>query len=159
MKFNARRFVTFFLLGLCVSLCFIMCACAQANAAIAEIENIVLGIIPIAAGLAGALLPAESALITSVATEAANAIKALQKVQSDYKANPSDTTLAKLTAAVTDVQSNLASLESAAQVKDPMSAAKITAIVNAAQLSLAAIESSINAAHPATVAAAQASNS
>ena len=158
MRFNAQRFVKFFLLGLFISACLLTVACAQANAVLGEIESIVLGIIPIAAGLAGALLPAESALITAVATEAANGIKTLQKVQSDYKANPSDTTLAKVTAAVTDVQSNLAQLEAAAQVKDPASAAKITAIVNAAQLSLAAVESSINASHPATVAAAQASS-
>lgn len=154
MKFNTRRFVQFFLLGCAASSILLLCGCSQVTAVFSELETIVLGIIPIAAGLAGALLPTESALINTLATEAANAIKALQKVQSAYQANPSDTTLAKVTAAVTAVQANLTDLEIAAQVKDPASAAKITAIVNAAQLALAAAESSINATHPATVAAA-----
>lgn len=158
MKFNTQRFFKFFFWGFIASACLLMCACSQVGAVFTELENIVLGIIPIAAGLAGALLPAESALITSVATEAANAIKALQKVQASYQANPSDTTLAKVTAAITDVNQNLAQLMQAAQVKDPTTAAKITAIVQAAQLSLAAVESSINATHASTVAAAQASS-
>lgn len=158
MNFNRQRFVKFFLFGLAISAALMLCGCGQISAVFSELETIVLGIIPIAAGLAGALLPTEAALITALATEASNAIKALQKVQSAYQANPSDTTLAKVTAAVTAVQTNLTDLETAAQVKDPASAAKITAIVNAAQLALAAAESSINATHPAMVAAAQASN-
>ncbi len=141
-------------------LCVFMVGCgglaAGAGNVINEIAVIVGGLIPVAAAFGDVLLPTEAVAINAGATLAQKGIKALEGVIADYKANPSDTTLQKVTAAMTDVQSNLLQLEQAAAVKDPVAQAKVTAIVNAAQQSLAAVESSIAANHPKVVAAAQA---
>lgn len=155
MSFNTKRFLTGFSIGLIGVFCLLLCGCNQGIVgALGEIETIILGIIPIASGLASALLPAEAALITAAANEASAGVKAVQAYTKTYLANPNDTTLQKVTAAMTAAQANLTQLMAAAQVKDPATAAKITAIVNAANLSLAAVEASIQAQHPATVAAA-----
>ena len=149
-----KRAIRWFLIGCAISACLFLCGCNPATATVVgEIETILLGIIPIAAGAAAVLLPGESAAITAGATLAANAVKAVQKVVADYHSNPSDTALAKVTAAMNDAHDNLAQLLAAAQVKDPTTAQKITGIVNAATASLAAVEATLNANHDATVAA------
>ncbi len=150
------RFIKGFLFGLAIVMVLMACGCTAASATVVgEIEQILLGIIPIASAAASVLLPGEASAITAGATLAANAVNTVKTLVAGYHANPSDTTLAKVTAAMTDAQTNLAQLLASAQVKDPTTAAKLTAVVNAATSSLAAVEASINAAHPVTVAAAQ----
>ena len=149
------RTIRWFLIGCAISACLFLCACNPATATVVgEIETILLGIIPIVAGAASVLLPAEGPVITAAATLAANAVKAVKTLVAGYHANPTDTTLAQVTAAMNDAHDNLAQLMAAAQVKDPTTAAKLTAIVNAATASLAAVEATLNANHDATVAAA-----
>jgi hypothetical protein len=124
-----------------------------------EMSAIIAGVTAIATSLGSVLLPGESQKITNAATTVANGIKTLEKVVSDYHSNPSDTTLAKVTAAFADVQSNLDALEQAANVKDDKTRKKLLAIDTAAYQTLALLESSINGKHQSTVAAAQAQGS
>jgi hypothetical protein len=112
------------------------------------------GILPLVAGTASLLLPADATLISTAQGLVAQGLAALEKLLQQYQANPNDKTLAALTDGFNDVHDNLKQLLQAAQVKNNATAAKITLIVNDAQQSLATMESALTAKHSATVAAA-----
>lgn len=151
-----------FMFALFLSLCLLVlfsCGCASAGQIISSLGPVISGILSVVASAGAAIFPAEAAAITAGVTLVTAGLSGLEKLVSNYKANPTDATLSAVQAAFNDVQTNLAALMAAAQVKDPKTQAKVTAIINAATQTLAALESSILAQHPATVAAAQGSSS
>jgi len=119
-----------------------------------EIGVIIAGILPIVAAAGAILFPGEAAAITAAQGLVAAGVAALEKLVNDYQANPSDTTLAKVTAAMADLQANLTSLEQAAAIKNAGLQKKLLAIITGAYQSLALVEAQMQAKHPAVVAAA-----
>lgn len=138
-----------------VWLCLFMAGCSEnAPQILTQVETIIAGLLPIIGAAAAALLPAEAAALSSGVALVTAGLKALQRTVKSYQANPTDTTLQKVSDAFAAVQANLNDLEQAAQVKDAATQKKIGSIVTAVNLSLASLESIIQANHPATVAAA-----
>lgn len=149
-----------FMFSLFLLLCLVVlssCGCASAAQIIQSLGPVISGILSILATAGAAIFPAEATAITAGVGLVKSGLSGLEKLVSNYKANPTDATLSALQAGFDDVHTNLAALMAAGQVKDPKTQAKITNIVNAAAQTLAALESSMLAQHPATVADAQAS--
>lgn len=156
-RFSSQRLrrTNLFLLGTVFFSLLSSTGCTNAAQVISSIITAVTGLIPIVAAAGDLILPAEAAAVNEGAALVQSGLKALTGLINGYHANPNDTTLQKVTAAFTSVQSNLAQLESAAQVKDPVLQRKIQGTVDAATASLAVIEATINANHPTTVTATQ----
>lgn len=147
-----------FLLGLLAFLVLGSTACSVNTVQMLEgLIPIISGIIPIIAAAGEVVLPGEASAIAAGAGIIQAGLNALLKLDKDYQASPSDTALAKVTAAFNDLHSNLAQLEGAAQIKDPVTARKISGVIDGVTASLAMIESEIVANHPKAVAAAAAS--
>ena len=152
---TGRRPMNLVLLSLVIFAILSATGCTNAVQVINSIITAVSGLIPIAAAAGDLILPAEAAAVNEGAALVQSGLKALTNLINGYHANPSDTTLAKVTAAFTDVQNNLAQLEAAAKISDPILQRKIQGTVTAATASLAVIEATIHATHPTTVANAQ----
>ncbi len=73
---------------------------------------------------------ADQAAIQNISSEASKDLNLLQQLYDEYKANPSDATLQKITAAIGVVQQNLPALLQAAHISDAALAQQVAAGVN-----------------------------
>jgi hypothetical protein len=73
---------------------------------------------------------ADIAVIQNISAQASRDLNLLQTLYSEYKANPSATTLQKIQNAIADLNQNLPTLLQSAHVSNPTLSARITAAVN-----------------------------
>ncbi len=73
---------------------------------------------------------ADQAAIQNISSEASKDLNLLQQLYDEYKANPSDATLQKITATIDVVQQNLPALLQAAHISDAALAQQVAAGVN-----------------------------
>lgn len=114
---------------------------------IPTISNIVGSVLSIVALGNPALSPELSALINAGLQAASAALVTVQSLISDYKTAPNASILTKIDAALTDVQTNLSSVLSAAHIKDAALQATISTGISLALTVLSTIQLLI----PATV--------
>lgn len=70
------------------------------------------------------------AAIQNISVQASRDLNLLQSLYSDYKANPSNTTLQKIQSVIADLNQNLPTLLQAAHISNPALSARISAAVN-----------------------------
>lgn len=136
-------------------------ACGQLNPAVV-VDNVITifaGLLPLVTAVASFVLPEDLKAIEAGAQLVQAGLEVVKNLVNDYHKNPSDGKLAAVQAAMTDVQNNLADLESAARIKDVATQRKVAAIIKATSLSLAALESTLIAEHPKAMAAAASESS
>jgi hypothetical protein len=73
---------------------------------------------------------ADIAVIQNISAQASRDLNLLQTLYSEYKANPSASTLQKIQNAIADLNQNLPTLLQSAHVSNPTLSARITAAVN-----------------------------
>jgi hypothetical protein len=73
---------------------------------------------------------ADIAVIQNISAQASRDLNLLQTLYSEYKANPSATTLQKIQNAIADLNQNLPTLLQSAHISNPTLSARITAAVN-----------------------------
>ena len=73
---------------------------------------------------------ADAAVIQNISAQASRDLTLLQNLYSDYKANPSRTTLQKIQNVISDLNQNLPALLQSAHIGNPLLSARITAAVN-----------------------------
>jgi hypothetical protein len=145
-----------FLASVLFGILFLAGCALNPSQAIQNLLPIIAGILPIATGLASLLLPGEQDAISAAVTIATAAVKTLLSEVQAYEANPSDTTLAKVTAAFQAAETNIATLEQAVAVKNPLAQKKLAGIVSSLLSALQLVEADIQGLHASKVAAAQA---
>lgn len=97
--------------------------------------------------------PAELQAIQNISTQAQGDLTLLQTLYTDYKAQPSASTIAKIEAAIATTQQNLPAMLQAAHIEDAVLQARITAAVNLVLTTVTAVGALIpNASIPATAA-------
>jgi hypothetical protein len=74
--------------------------------------------------------PADVAVIQNISTQAARDLNLLQSLYSEYKANPSGTTLQKIQNVISDLNQNLPTLLQSAHISNATLAARVAAAVN-----------------------------
>jgi len=74
--------------------------------------------------------PADTAVILNLSAEASRDLNLLQSLYSEYKADPSATTLQKIQNVISDLNQNLPALLESAHIANPVLSARITAAVN-----------------------------
>lgn len=73
---------------------------------------------------------AEMAVVQNISTQASRDLNLLQTLYGEYKANPNDTTLAKIQTVIAALNQNLPALLESAHISNPLLAARVTAAVN-----------------------------
>ena len=73
---------------------------------------------------------ADTAVIQNISVQASRELNLLQSLYSEYKANPSATTLQKIQNVISDLNQNLPALVQSAHIGNPVLSARITAAVN-----------------------------
>ena len=73
---------------------------------------------------------ADLAVIQNISAQASRDLNFLQTLYSEYKANPSSTTLAKIQNVISDLNQNLPSLLQSAHISNALLSARVTAAVN-----------------------------
>jgi hypothetical protein len=73
---------------------------------------------------------ADAAVIQNISAQASRDLNLLQSLYSEYKANPSGTTLQKIQNVISDLNQNLPALLQSAHIGNPVLSARITAAVN-----------------------------
>jgi len=138
---------------------FVLCAWACNPNEIQMIQGlgpIVEGIAATVTAAGSVLLPSEAAAINKANTDLQNGVNAAEATLKTYEANPGTSTLSDAQQALAAVQTNLAALEQASQVKDPATAADISNVVKVAHLTISTIKTTLAGKSAATIAAAQA---
>jgi hypothetical protein len=74
--------------------------------------------------------PADVAVIRNISTQAARDLNLLQSLYSEYRANPSGTTLQKIQNVISDLNQNLPTLLQSAHISNATLAAHVAAAVN-----------------------------
>ena len=74
--------------------------------------------------------PADTAVIQNISAQASRDLNLLQSLYSEYKANPTGTTLQKIQNVISDLNQNLPTLLESAHIGNPVLSARITAAVN-----------------------------
>jgi hypothetical protein len=69
-------------------------------------------------------------VIQNISAQASRGLNLLQSLYSEYKANPSQTTLEKIQNAISDLNHNLPALLESAHISNSLLAARISAAVN-----------------------------
>lgn len=131
------------------------CSTAWIETALADlptaegIAQSILGIVALASGN-GTMDIAIAALISTAGTAVQAGLVTLQALITDYKATPSSTTLDKIDAALTDLQTNLASILSVGGIKNSDLQVAISTAVGLAIAVVSAIQTLIPAAPVST---------
>jgi hypothetical protein len=73
---------------------------------------------------------ADTAVIQNISAQASRDLNLLQSLYSEYKANPSAATLARVQKVISDLNQNLPALLESAHVSNPTLSARVTAAVN-----------------------------
>src|SRR5579863_4058266 len=73
---------------------------------------------------------ADTAVIENISAQAGRDLNLLQSLYSEYKANPSSTTLQKIQNVISDLNQNLPALLQSAHIGNPVLSARITAAIN-----------------------------
>lgn len=74
--------------------------------------------------------PADLAVIQNISAQASRDLNLLQTLYSEYKANPTTTTLAKIQNVISDLNQNLPALLQSAHISNALLSARVTAAVN-----------------------------
>jgi hypothetical protein len=73
---------------------------------------------------------ADLAVIQNISTQASRDLNLLQTLYGEYKASPSDATLAKIQKVIAEINQNLPALLESAHISNPQLTARVTAAVN-----------------------------
>lgn len=110
------------------------CSAQWVNVALADmplLAQMALNIVTLSATMQGrSLNPADAVAIQNISVEASKDMALLQELYNEYKSNPTDAGLQKITAAIGVVQQNLPALLTSAHISDAVLAQRVTAGVN-----------------------------
>src|SRR5258708_26337012 len=93
---------------------------------------------------------ADAAVIQNISAQASRDLNLLQSLYSEYKANPSGTTLQKIQNVISDLNQNLPALLESAHIGNPVLSARITAAVTLILTTVNSFAALIPQASPAT---------